>query len=73
MGMLAGLAASHPEVAATFAEASEVLGYDLWDLTQNGPADELNQTDRTQPAMLTAGVAVWRAWCAPMRWHSAMP
>lgn len=61
--MLADLAATHPEVEATFAEASIVLGYDLWALTQNGPEDDLNQTDRTQPAMLAAGVAVWRVWC----------
>jgi [acyl-carrier-protein] S-malonyltransferase len=62
VGMLAGLAGAHPEVQATFAEASDVLGYDLWALTQNGPESDLNQTDRTQPAMLAAGVAVWRVW-----------
>ncbi|MAT64586.1 MAG: [acyl-carrier-protein] S-malonyltransferase [Gammaproteobacteria bacterium] len=60
VGMLAELAAAHPVVGETFAEASEVLGYDLWQLTQDGPAEQLNQTDRTQPAMLAAGVAVWR-------------
>ncbi|HEY9198563.1 MAG TPA: ACP S-malonyltransferase [Gammaproteobacteria bacterium] len=63
IGMLAELASAHPEVQATFAEASAVLGYDLWALTQNGPEADLNQTDRTQPAMLAAGVAVWRVWC----------
>lgn len=63
VGMLAELAAAHPDVQTTFAEASDVLGYDLWSLTQNGPESDLNQTDRTQPAMLAAGVAVWRAWC----------
>lgn len=63
VGMLAELAGAHPEVQATFAEASNVLGYDLWTLTQHGPEADLNQTDRTQPAMLAAGVAVWRAWC----------
>ncbi|MBI5040533.1 MAG: ACP S-malonyltransferase [Gammaproteobacteria bacterium] len=63
VGMLAELAGAHPEVQATFAEASNVLGYDLWSLTQNGPEADLNQTDRTQPAMLAAGVAVWRVWC----------
>ena len=63
VGMLAELAVSHPEVEAAFAEASNVLGYDLWSLTQNGPESDLNQTDRTQPAMLAAGVAVWRVWC----------
>jgi [acyl-carrier-protein] S-malonyltransferase len=63
VGMLAELAAGHELVAETFREASTVLGYDLWQLVQEGPADALNQTDRTQPAMLSAGVAVWRAWC----------
>lgn len=63
IGMLAELADAYPEVPATFAEASAVLGYDLWALTQNGPEADLNQTDRTQPAMLAAGVAVWRVWC----------
>ncbi|BAZ94221.1 malonyl CoA-acyl carrier protein transacylase [Thiohalobacter thiocyanaticus] len=60
VGMLAELAAAHPVVGETFAEASDVLGYDLWQLSQDGPAEQLNQTDRTQPAMLAAGVAVWR-------------
>lgn len=63
VGMLAELAGTHAEVQATFAEASDVLGYDLWALTQHGPEADLNQTDRTQPAMLAAGVAVWRVWC----------
>ncbi len=62
IGMLAELAAAYPQVGVTFAGASEVLGYDLWELVQNGPEDMLNQTDRTQPAMLAAGVAVWRVW-----------
>ena len=62
VGMLDALAASYPRVQATFAEASEVLGYDLGELTRHGPEDELNRTERTQPAMLAAGVAVWRAW-----------
>ncbi len=59
-GMLAELAASYSEVEATFAEASAALGYDLWDLVQNDPDDKLNQTDVTQPALLTASVAVYR-------------
>jgi [acyl-carrier-protein] S-malonyltransferase len=63
IGMLAELAGAHPEIEATFAEASNALGYDLWALTQQGPESNLNQTDRTQPAMLAAGVAVWRVWC----------
>ena len=64
VGMLAELADHHPQVDETFSEASDMLGYDLWQLVNSGPADELNQTDRTQPAMLTAGVAVWRVWRA---------
>ena len=62
IGMLAALAAAEPLVGETFAAASGVLGYDLWQLCQSGPADELNSTERTQPAMLTAGVAVFRVW-----------
>lgn len=62
VGMLAELAVAYPEVRQTFGRASEVLGYDLWDLTQSGPETELNQTHKTQPAMLAAGVAVWRVW-----------
>jgi len=62
VGMLAELAESNSIVIDTFSEASNTLGYDLWALIQNGPAEDLNQTDRTQPAMLTAGVACWRVW-----------
>lgn len=62
VGMLSELAESHPVIKNTFAEASEVLGYDLWDLVQNGPEADLNQTDKTQPALLTSGVALWRLW-----------
>lgn len=51
-----------PIVEETFAEASNLLGYDLWELCQQGPADELNQTTVTQPALLTASVALWRQW-----------
>lgn len=64
VGMLAELAQQHDVVAQTFAEASEALGYDLWQLCQNGPEADLNRTDRTQPAILTASVALWRLWCA---------
>jgi [acyl-carrier-protein] S-malonyltransferase len=64
VGMLGRLGASEPIVRATFDEASRVLGYDLWQLAQAGPAELLNATERTQPAMLAAGVAVWRAWAA---------
>jgi [acyl-carrier-protein] S-malonyltransferase len=59
-GMLAELANAFPLVGETFAEASAVLGYDLWQLVQEGPVDELNKTHITQPAMLAAGIAVWR-------------
>ncbi len=63
-GMLDALAADQPVVESTFDEASAVLGYDLWALVQSGPAEDLNRTDRTQPALLTAGVAVYRVWTA---------
>jgi [acyl-carrier-protein] S-malonyltransferase len=62
VGMLSALAAAEPLVQATFAEASEVLGYDLWSLCQEGPESELGVTEKTQPAMLAAGVATWRVW-----------
>ena len=62
VGMLAPLAASEPLVQQTFAEASDVLGYDLWKLCQGGPEEELGRTERTQPALLAAGVATWRVW-----------
>ncbi|MGB0663254.1 MAG: ACP S-malonyltransferase [Pontibacterium sp.] len=62
VGMLSELAQTSPVIEATFAEASEVLGYDLWELVLNGPSETLNQTDKTQPALLTAGVALWRLW-----------
>lgn len=62
IGMLADLAATYPVVMDTFKEASDVLGYDLWALTQAGPVEALNQTDKTQPALLTASVAIWRVW-----------
>jgi [acyl-carrier-protein] S-malonyltransferase len=64
VGMLADLAATHPEVQAAFAEASEGAGLDLWALSQNGPEEILNQTEFTQPALLAASVAVWRVWQA---------
>ena len=60
--MLSDLAVKFPEVEETFSQASDALGYDLWDLVSNGPVEELNQTDKTQPAMLAAGIAVWRCW-----------
>ena len=62
IGMLSELAATYPVVKETFEQASEVLGFDLWKMTQEGSVEELNQTHNTQPAMLTAGVSVWRVW-----------
>ncbi|WP_409307115.1 ACP S-malonyltransferase [Pectobacterium sp. B1J-3] len=62
VGMLAELATEYPIVTETFAQASDVLGYDLWQLTQQGPVEELNKTWQTQPALLTASVAIWRVW-----------
>ena len=63
VGMMNGFAA-HPVVRETFAEASEALGDDLWALVENGPQEQLALTTNTQPVMLTAGVAAWRAWQA---------
>ncbi len=62
VGMLAELAQQDRGIADTFAEASSVLGYDLWQLVQQGPAESLNATECTQPAMLAAGIATWRYW-----------
>ncbi|AKA36971.1 ACP S-malonyltransferase [Yersinia ruckeri] len=62
VGMLADLAAQFPIVEETFSEASSVLGYDLWQLVQQGPTEELNKTWQTQPALLTASVAIWQVW-----------
>ncbi len=62
VGMLDALAAAYPDVRRTFEEASEALGKDLWQLVSQGPKDDLDRTENTQPAMLAAGVAVWRVW-----------
>lgn len=62
VGMLQDAAEQWPVIEQTFAEASDVLGYNLWQLCQKGPAEELNQTTVTQPALLTASVALWRQW-----------
>jgi [acyl-carrier-protein] S-malonyltransferase len=62
VGMLSALAAADPIVRSTFDEASSALGYDLWQLVQEGPEEKLNTTERTQPAMLAAGIATWRLW-----------
>lgn len=64
VGMLTEMAESFPDVKDTFAQASEVLELDLWALVTDGPAaEDLNQTQNTQPAMLAAGVALWKVWC----------
>ena len=62
VGMLADLYAEYDVVRDTFAESSAALGYDLWQLVANGPEADLNETHRTQPALLTASVAIWRLW-----------
>ncbi|MDL5026511.1 ACP S-malonyltransferase [Vibrio sp. TMPB1044] len=62
IGMLADLGEQYDVVKQTFTEASEALGYDLWALVQDGPVENLNETFRTQPALLTASVAIWRVW-----------
>ncbi|MCH8538801.1 MAG: ACP S-malonyltransferase, partial [Alkalimonas sp.] len=62
LGMISELYAEYPIIGETFAEASDALGYDLWDLVSNGPETVLNETDKTQPALLTASVACWRLW-----------
>jgi [acyl-carrier-protein] S-malonyltransferase len=62
VGMLTELAATYPLVEETFREASDALGYDLWQLVSQGPAEELNKTWQTQPALLAASVAIYRVW-----------
>jgi [acyl-carrier-protein] S-malonyltransferase len=62
VGMLSALASASPAVQSVFAQASQVLGYDLWKRCQEGPEEALNQTECTQPAMLAAGVATYRVW-----------
>ena len=61
-GMLADLAQAHPVITEVFAQASDLLGYDAWDLSQNGSDEKLRQTDFTQPLMFISGYAVWRVW-----------
>ena len=62
LGMLSELGAAFPEVRATFQNASDVLGRDLWQMAQEGPEAVLNSTENTQPLMLAAGIAVWNVW-----------
>ena len=87
VGMLRELAAEYPFLVQTFSEASNVLGYDLWKLVQQGPEEKLNLTEFTQPALLTASVALWRLWigkggmmpghfhlhCVPLVWRGLSP
>ncbi|MBT5412164.1 MAG: ACP S-malonyltransferase [Cellvibrionales bacterium] len=63
VGMLSDLAKNHPVIIETFSEASDSLSYDLWDLSQNGTKEDIMLTERTQPLLLTASVAIWRLWC----------
>ena len=63
-GMQADLAERYDVIPGVYAEASEILGYDLWQLVQDGPAEKLGETTITQPAMLAAGFAAFRAWQA---------
>jgi len=63
IGMLMDLAQIHTEVKQTFDTASQILDTDLWKILTQGPLEELNQTENTQPLMLAAGIAVWRVWC----------
>lgn len=62
VGMLSELSEKFPIIKNTFSNASDVLHYDLWDLAQNGPAEKLDQTEFTQPALLAADVALWECW-----------
>lgn len=70
VGMLDKLAQTHTVVQQTFEEASDAVGVDLWALAGDGPVEDLNQTFNTQPAMLAAGVAVWRVW---LQLHGELP
>ena len=62
VGMLSEVAAVFPVVKKIFSEASDVLGYDLWDLCQTGEQEQLNSTEITQPLLLTSSVALWHVW-----------
>ncbi|WP_428356601.1 ACP S-malonyltransferase [Methyloprofundus sp.] len=63
VGMLTEMADAFPEIKETFSQASNVLDFDLWAMVADGPVEALNQTHNTQPAMLAAGVALWKVWC----------
>ncbi|UAA40408.1 ACP S-malonyltransferase [Paraneptunicella aestuarii] len=64
VGMMSDMAEAYPSIQESFAEASDALGFDLWKVVQEGPLEELNKTSITQPALLTASVAIWREYCA---------
>ena len=64
LGMQADLATEYAEIREVYAEAADILDYDLWQLVQDGPVERLGETVVTQPAMLTAGYAAWRVWQA---------
>src|SRR3990167_379905 len=68
VGMLSELAKEQPIVKTLFDRATHVLGYDLWELVQSGPREKLDQTEFTQPALLTAEIAIfecWKQWGGP--------
>lgn len=69
VAMLSELGQAHPVITAVMTRASEILGYDLWELIQMGPQDKLNNTEFTQPAMLASDIAIWQLWCqeSPLR------
>ncbi len=72
VGMLADIAREFSEIEATYAEASTVLGYDLWKLVQQGPAEIVDQTVYTQPALLAGSYAIWRILMANNKNHPAL-
>lgn len=72
VGMLAAIAAEHAVIEKTFAEASDALGYDMWDMVQNGEQETLNLTENTQPILLTASTALYRLWCEQSEVRPAM-
>jgi [acyl-carrier-protein] S-malonyltransferase len=72
VGMLSEVAAAFPVIKKTFTEASDVLGYDLWELCQTGEQEQLNSTEITQPLLLTSSVALWRVWNEKNGRHPAM-
>ncbi len=72
VGMLADIAREHSDVRETFTQASDVLGYDLWELTQQGPEEKLAKTEYTQPALLTASYAIWRILSAEKKYQPTL-